>query len=113
MSKPTTIKAAAPELPQEVARLRDALNCADAVSQQGFETIEAISNLMLMSLERPDGGYGLRKGFEPMHLNTLAGALNAVRYACNDFRESINRQADEHGCAYVDPKWEPRNGGQA
>ncbi|MFJ9533324.1 hypothetical protein [Herbaspirillum sp. NPDC101396] len=67
----------------------------DAMSQSGFDRIEAIAKLISISLESPSGYF-------PPHISTISHAMDAIRAIAEEASNCINSRAEEVGCNYVD-----------
>lgn len=72
----------------EIDRLKSAINQMDSFSQEGFERINAVAHLALLSLETPDGHY---------HIQSLIYAFRVIRGIACDFQGCINCEAGESG----------------
>lgn len=77
----------------DAQKLRATVNYMDNLSQGGFSEIAAIAKLALMSLETPEGH---------RHLDNVVHALRNIWGRADDVQNSINCEAEEVGCNYVD-----------
>lgn len=76
---------------EELRLLRNAVNTMDALSQEGFDQIIAISRLIMRSLETPDPD-----------LNDISFAVKAIKGKADDIMNCINCEAENVGCNYKD-----------
>lgn len=76
---------------EELKLLKKAVNMMDALSQEGFDQIIAISGLILRSLEIPDPD-----------LNDISYAVKAIKGKADDIMNCINCEAENVGCNYKD-----------
>ncbi|MDR1968286.1 MAG: hypothetical protein LBQ32_06275 [Burkholderiaceae bacterium] len=94
--------------PEEVRRLRAAVETMDSLSQEGFSEIAAIAKLALISLKTPEGY---------RHLDGIAYAIGAIRSKAQDVENCINSEAEGVGCNYVKGdehrRWDARRAARA
>lgn len=74
----------------------------DAISQSGFDRIEAIATLISISLESP-------AGYFPKHIGTISHAMDAIRAIAEDASECINARAENVECNYEDDGFKRRS----
>ncbi|PHV11505.1 hypothetical protein [Chitinimonas sp. BJB300] len=77
----------------EIHQLRNAVKSMDRLSQDGLSEMTAIARLALAWLETPDSY---------QHMDNIAYALQMIWGKADDIQNSINAQAEEVGCHYVD-----------
>ena len=82
----------APATTEEVLKLRAKVLDMDALAQEGFDRIAAVSSLAIDSLESPNATNAI----------TLLHALRAINYTAHDIMNIIGTEAEQVGCAYVD-----------
>lgn len=87
MSNKSIATPVAPTIPQ----LRDAIVLMDSLSQTGFSEIASIARMALVYLEQSNRS-----------IDDIANALSAIQSRAEDIMNSINCQAEEVGCCYVD-----------
>ena len=93
--RPSAVDATpSPEKAADPGRLlRDAVECADAIAQEGLSKIVSLASLALVGLESPNSHVG------PEH---IAQALIAIEEIAERTEELITLEADRVGCRYVD-----------
>lgn len=79
---------------REIFELKDRINAIDAISQEGFGAIKAVSNLLLLALEHP-------RGHTSPEL--LVDALQIIRFRADETENLINCEAEDVGANYEDP----------
>lgn len=77
----------------EIQTLRDTVKTMDCLAQRGFDQIEAIARLAILSLETPDG---------QRNTEALSHALRVIADMAFRTGDSISFEADEVGCRFVD-----------
>lgn len=77
----------------EIKTLRNTVEAMDSLAQDGFSEIGAIANLALAMMEQPDGY---------LHPEIIAQALRTILGKAQDIGNSINCEAGDVGCNYVD-----------
>ena len=87
MSNQSIATSVAPTVPQ----LRDVIELMDSLSQTGFSEIASIARMALVYLEHSNRS-----------IDDIANALSAIQSRADDIMSSINCQAEEVGCGYVD-----------
>ena len=87
----------------ESAKLREAVNLMDCLSQDGFSEIASIAKMALAWLERPDS-YG--------HMDNIADALKTIWGKADDVQNCINCQAEDVGANYIDENQRRRRAAQ-
>ena len=90
-----SIKAPASATSEEVRKLRMTVLDMDALAQEGFDRIAAISLLAIDSLESPGA-------INAINAITLLHALRAINYTAQDMLNCIGTQAEDVGCGHVD-----------
>lgn len=83
----------------DLRRLQAAITSMDACAQDAFSEISAIAKLAMMAMETPDGY---------RHPETIVSALRAIWGKADVAQDSINYEAEEVGCGYIDPSIELR-----
>jgi hypothetical protein len=79
----------------DAAKLRNAINLMDCLSQGAFEEIEMICSVCLTAMERPEFWRSA---------DTIARALIAIKNRASDTMNSINSEAEVAGCNYEDDR---------
>ncbi|WP_342616963.1 hypothetical protein [Rhodoferax sp. GW822-FHT02A01] len=79
--------------PEEIQKLHATVNLMDCLSQGGFSEISSIAKLALISLETPEGH---------RHLDNVVRALESIWGKADEIQNSINWEAEQVGCNYVD-----------
>lgn len=77
-----------------ITQMRTAIRGMDAMSRDGFGSVEAIARLALLALESPEG---------QRFTEVLACALQAIRDTSRRTMDSISEEAEFFGCEHVDP----------
>lgn len=101
---PKNHTAALSEAAQAVARLRPAITELDAMSQEGFGAIEALTTVTLLALEAPAAYH--RNAQLP---ELVAQVLTVIGNIAAQTRDAINSNAEARGCAHVDKPAERRS----
>lgn len=76
---------------EDYKELQDTIQTMDALSQEGFDQIIAISNLILKSLELPRND-----------LEDIAHAIKAIKHKSQMIMDCINGEAENVGCQHSD-----------
>lgn len=79
--------------PKEVQELRNTIEFMDALSQEGFSQIAAITNLVLTSLRAPEAH---------LRLDDIATAMLVICGKAIDIQNCINGEAEQVGCNFVE-----------
>lgn len=77
-----------------ITQMRTAIRGMDAMSRDGFGSVEAIAQLALLALENPEG---------QRFTDVLARALQTIRDTSRRTMDSISEEAEFFGCGHVDP----------
>lgn len=78
--------------PENVKRLTDALESADAVAQEAETAIQAFADSVKLLLLQPDSG-GLR--------GTIATLIDQIKLRATEASDTINAEAEQLGCNYI------------
>jgi hypothetical protein len=79
--------------PDEIGKLKEALNMADCFSQNAFDAILTACSMTLAAMELP-------RFWD--HPEKVADVLVLIQERANDAMNLINHEAEQHGCHYED-----------
>nr|GAT44058.1 predicted protein [Mycena chlorophos] len=83
----------------DASALQAAIETMDSLSQCGFGQIEAICGLALSALENPETA---------TDIDRIGTALEAIQNIADDIKNSVNCQAEDVGCHWINVPWRRR-----